>query len=168
MTVMLVRRTHCTDERLAPQLLRRHQPLSGGEIRVNRWLHQSGVEADHERWFYPFWIDARGQEHGFRLDFTFQFRGQLMGIEVCEAGRYPVMDALPAGANLKKWRHPDVKLADKRSKIARLASIHGLPCALVTEAEIDLWGSLQPAERRDHLEHHLLGALGWISHKLAS
>jgi hypothetical protein len=144
---------------LAPQLLRRRQPLSGGEIQVSRWLAEAGIRADHERWFYPFWIDPNGNEHGFRLDFTFTFDGIRMGIEVCEAGRYPTIETLPAGANRSKWRPPAVKLADKHAKCERLWQIHRVPCTVITEVEIDTWLELGRGARQTALAHHLRAAI---------
>ena len=140
---------------LQPRYLNRAQPLNAGEKVVARWLRELSLEPLHERWFYPFWIDSLDRPHGFRLDFTFTFMGRLMGLEVCEAGRYPT----PHGCtNPTKWRPPEVKLQDKRDKIARLAEIHGVSCALVTDVEIDAWKTFAPRDRSQALYQHLLTA----------
>jgi hypothetical protein len=144
---------------LQPQLLRRRQPLNSGELRVRQWLREAGLRPEHERWFYEFWTDADGIEHGFRLDFRFRFGGNIMGLEVCEAGRYSEPPLRSDGMPDPNWKSPDLKLFDKRSKIKRLHDKFGVPCALVTEVEIDLWASLSPGDRRVAVRTHLQGAI---------
>jgi hypothetical protein len=157
-TLATVSISNCTDRSLRPMRMGR-MPLCGGEVHVARWLRECNFEAEHERFFYPFWHDATERPHGFRLDFTLFVAGIFLGIEVCEAGRYPTKASLPPGSNTRKWRPPEAKLRDKRDKIARLAVVHGVPCALVTEVEIDAWARLSVTARTIAIESHLQAVL---------
>ena len=154
MTLATVAVSSCIDRSLWPQRMG-PMALSGGEIKVAQWLQECRIEAEHERLFYPFWLDDLGRPHGFRLDFTLFLDGLFMGIEVCEAGRFPARSSLPLGSNRRKSRRPEAKLRDKRDKIARLASVHGVPCALVTEVEIDAWDGLRQTARIQAIRAYL-------------